>query len=161
MHRFKVYIITAVATFTIGVGLSHLSDALARFIDTDVEFPGNRFDQDIVTGDSVSDEECFVISMADDGELYFGKYAVGSIMDTRNLRACVTHSLFGCQQQLRQQRAADIAEGILKESRCDSTVYIVATESMRFGEVEKLIDVASSAGAKEIGLVVRRQRSTR
>src|SRR5258705_1573912 len=161
MRRFEVHIIIAIATFTIGVGLSHLSDALARVIDTEVEFPGNRFDEEIVTGDSVSDAECFVISMADDGELYFGKYAAGSIMDTRNLRACVTHSLFRCQQQLRQRRAEDIAEEILKKSRCDSKVYILATQSMRFDEVEKLIDVARGAGAKGIGLVVRRQRSTR
>lgn len=71
---------------------------------------------------------------------------------------------FGADRRLRinrQEVAMDAAAGRFKEifaSRRDKTLYVMGDGSLRYGDVMKVIDIATGAGAERIGIITAGMR---
>lgn len=152
MRRIALYIVVALTTFGLGtslnVGIAPSNASEMSYFDYT---NGNR----ILDVCPRIENEVFVISMTDKGDLYLGKTPVGSESDTTELRALLAHKLVQCEKTVVQMQPVYITAEILQKKECRKIVYIAASESVRFGAVEKLIEAAKASGAEQVGLISR------
>ena len=155
MRRIALYMVVALTTLGLGNSISVVFGWLASLPAKEMSHIDYTDENRILDVYPRIENEVFVISMTDKGDLYLGKTPVGSESDTTELRALLAHKLVQCEKTVVQTQPVYITAEILQKKECRKIVYIAASESVRFGAVEKLIEAAKASGAEQVDLISR------
>jgi biopolymer transport protein ExbD len=95
-----------------------------------------------------------VVSIANDLQLKLNQDSIGSVNDT----GALSQKLAQVFQERKSTRAYKVGmetrQDLPEDERIEKTVFVKAPQSLKYGEVVKVIDAIKGAGANPVGLQV-------